>query len=414
MEGVRRAARAVPPVSADGVDRHARAVSAPIWKFRSPRCGRISRSGDQIRFTLVHRTPQSGRRQGDARTAAAAPETASRGAAAKPAAVRDRRPARPAARPAPTTAARPAAVGRGERDRAAGARARPPLRRPAAARRVQPPSRKRRCRRPRQQKPSPAEGQSRLHAHRAPRSAGRLGAVPSGHARQAWLRNHLSDALVSRGHPPALARPLHVPYAWRRPGRTCSARARRASTNRSAASRHRVRLERRCARTQQVIEPAPDFRRRRPERDEEESAPAPVAGGASVPAAACACRRRRVPRASPARSKAPLRTNRLPFCCAGIPLIRERLALRTADPERRDALLALAERLNPASWTDADQITAGLQQAAEALERLSRVMTRRRRRRGALAIHEATAGNLAWLRDGAARAAPPDPSPPES
>jgi hypothetical protein len=61
-------------------------------------------------------------------------------------------------------------------------------------------------------------------------------------------------------------------------------------------------------------------------------------------------------------------------------LVCERLALRTADPERRDALLALAERLNPASWTDADQITTGLQQAAEALERLSRVMARRRRR----------------------------------
>jgi hypothetical protein len=62
------------------------------------------------------------------------------------------------------------------------------------------------------------------------------------------------------------------------------------------------------------------------------------------------------------------------------PLICERLALRTADPERRDALLALAERLNPAAWTDADQITTGLLQAAEALERLSRVMARRRRR----------------------------------
>jgi hypothetical protein len=62
------------------------------------------------------------------------------------------------------------------------------------------------------------------------------------------------------------------------------------------------------------------------------------------------------------------------------PLITERLALRTADPDRRAALLALAERLNPAAWTDADQITTGLQQAAEALERLSRVMARRRRR----------------------------------
>ena len=43
-------------------------------------------------------------------------------------------------------------------------------------------------------------------------------------------------------------------------------------------------------------------------------------------------------------------------------------------------LLALAERLNSAAWTDVDQITAGLQQAAEALERLSHVFAKRRRR----------------------------------
>jgi hypothetical protein len=43
--------------------------------------------------------------------------------------------------------------------------------------------------------------------------------------------------------------------------------------------------------------------------------------------------------------------------------------------------MALTERLNPAAWTDADQIAVGLQQAAEALERLSRVFARRRRAR---------------------------------
>ena len=43
-------------------------------------------------------------------------------------------------------------------------------------------------------------------------------------------------------------------------------------------------------------------------------------------------------------------------------------------------LFALAERLNASTWTDADQITAGLQQAAEALERFSHVFARRRRR----------------------------------
>ena len=61
-------------------------------------------------------------------------------------------------------------------------------------------------------------------------------------------------------------------------------------------------------------------------------------------------------------------------------ILRERIPQRTADPARREALLALAERMNPANWTDADQIAAGLQQAGEALERLSRVFARRRRR----------------------------------
>jgi hypothetical protein len=68
------------------------------------------------------------------------------------------------------------------------------------------------------------------------------------------------------------------------------------------------------------------------------------------------------------------------FLVRWYPIVRERIPQRTADPARREALLALAERLNPAAWTDADQIAAGLQQAAEALERLSHVFARRRRR----------------------------------
>jgi hypothetical protein len=68
------------------------------------------------------------------------------------------------------------------------------------------------------------------------------------------------------------------------------------------------------------------------------------------------------------------------FLARWYPIVRERIPQRTADPARREALLALAERLNPAAWTDADQIAAGLQQAGEALERLSHVFARRRRR----------------------------------
>jgi hypothetical protein len=61
-------------------------------------------------------------------------------------------------------------------------------------------------------------------------------------------------------------------------------------------------------------------------------------------------------------------------------VIRERIPQRISDPARQQVLLALAERLNSVAWTDVDQITAGLQQAAEALERLSHVFAKRRRR----------------------------------
>jgi len=60
--------------------------------------------------------------------------------------------------------------------------------------------------------------------------------------------------------------------------------------------------------------------------------------------------------------------------------VREKIPQRAPDPARQQVLFALAERLNPAAWTDADQITAGLQQAAEALQRLSHVFAKRRRR----------------------------------
>jgi hypothetical protein len=60
--------------------------------------------------------------------------------------------------------------------------------------------------------------------------------------------------------------------------------------------------------------------------------------------------------------------------------IRERIPQRAPDPARREMLFELAERLNAEAWTDADQVTAGLQQAGEALERLSQVFAKRRRR----------------------------------
>lgn len=62
------------------------------------------------------------------------------------------------------------------------------------------------------------------------------------------------------------------------------------------------------------------------------------------------------------------------------PQIRERVPHRTHDPVRLEALFALTERLNPATWVDEAQVTAGLADAREALIRLSHVFSRRRRR----------------------------------
>src|SRR5437867_9903969 len=81
--------------------------------------------------------------------------------------------------------------------------------------------------------------------------------------------------------------------------------------------------------------------------------------------------------------------------------VRERIPQRAPDPARQQVLFALAERLNPAAWTDADQITAGLQQAAEALQRLSHVFAKRRRR-----------SKKRTSRGGDAPAAPLEPSEP--
>jgi hypothetical protein len=133
--------------------------------------------------------------------------------------------------------------------------------------------------------------------------------------------------------------------------------------------------------TQQLIETAADPRRRRPRR-EEETTPAissPVAtASAAVPAASPPTAAPRVAIPSTIEGASP--DERIAFLAHWHPIIRERIPHRTSDPSRREALNALADRLNPANWTDADQITAGLQQAAEALERLSRVFAKRRRR----------------------------------
>ena len=127
---------------------------------------------------------------------------------------------------------------------------------------------------------------------------------------------------------------------------------------------------------QQVVEPSVEQRRRRPKRDDGEAAP-PEAAPAPPPAPPDTA----PPRPSiPATIEGATPDEQIAFLVKWYPLIQERIPLRTSDPARQEALLALAERLNPAAWTDADQITTGLQQASEALERLSRVFAKRRRR----------------------------------
>jgi hypothetical protein len=134
---------------------------------------------------------------------------------------------------------------------------------------------------------------------------------------------------------------------------------------------------------QQVVETSPEPRRPRKRRRDEEGDIAPVA----APVVAKPVRPEPAPPPpSPGRPPIPsiiegaTPDEQIGFLTHWYPLIRERIPQRTPDPARQETLFALAERLNPAMWTDADQMTAGLQQASEALERLSRVFSKRRRR----------------------------------
>jgi hypothetical protein len=131
----------------------------------------------------------------------------------------------------------------------------------------------------------------------------------------------------------------------------------------------------------QVIESAPDLRRRRPRRDE--PAAAEPAGPPIKPQA-----RAQTPPPSqhqpiPATIQGETLEDQLMFLSEWYGKVKERITHRTAaDPARREALLILAERLNPAAWDGAADFAEPLGQAAEALERLGRVLTRRRRRSG--------------------------------
>jgi hypothetical protein len=142
---------------------------------------------------------------------------------------------------------------------------------------------------------------------------------------------------------------------------------------------------------QQVIEPAVDQRRRRP-KVEETAAPITPQPAPSAVVETTSQQGDGAPRLQPIPSAIAGTTadEQIAFLQEWYPLVRERIDLRISDAVRRETLQALAERLNPSAWTDADQITAGLPQAGEALERLSRVFARRRRRGKRRATEPAT------------------------
>ncbi len=152
---------------------------------------------------------------------------------------------------------------------------------------------------------------------------------------------------------------------------------------------------------QQHIEMSVEPRRRKPPKQEESVVAAVPEPPASAPASvAVAPAAAPSPQVVPSAIEGATPDDQIAFLGRWYATIRERIPKRTSDPARQDALYALTERLNPATWTDADQIAAGLQQASEALERLSRVFSRRRRR--------------GRRRSGDARPSPADPTQPET
>ena len=130
----------------------------------------------------------------------------------------------------------------------------------------------------------------------------------------------------------------------------------------------------------QVIEPVPEMRRRKPKRGEDakpaaQPAPAPPSAPKVEAAAPASPPRPMIPAAIEGLTS----EDRVAFLRHWFPIVRERVDRRAADPDRHAALLSLAERMNPDGWAPEDLETK-LQQAGEALERLSHVFARRRRR----------------------------------
>jgi hypothetical protein len=127
---------------------------------------------------------------------------------------------------------------------------------------------------------------------------------------------------------------------------------------------------------QQVIEAGPPVRRRRSKREEsDEGVPGPGAVSAESPAQPAP-----VSSGIPSAIEGTTPDEQRAFLKQWYPIVRDRIAQRITDPARREVLTTVVERLNLEACVEADEISTGIQQAAEALERLSRVLARRRRR----------------------------------
>jgi hypothetical protein len=130
----------------------------------------------------------------------------------------------------------------------------------------------------------------------------------------------------------------------------------------------------------QIIEPSTDMRRRRLKKGDEGKAPAPAPAPAAPPAKVEAAPAVTPPKPMiPAALEGLTPEDRVAFLRHWYPIVRERIDRRASDPDRHAALLSLAERMNPDGWAPGD-LDGKLQHAGEALERLSHVFARRRRR----------------------------------
>lgn len=139
---------------------------------------------------------------------------------------------------------------------------------------------------------------------------------------------------------------------------------------------------------QQVVEVGEPFRprkRRKPSDDESEpvtadEAAAEVAEAESPDEDEEPAVRAPTQAALPARIGGSTPDEQVAWLAEWYPRVRDLIPQRFHDEVRRQALGALASRLDPTAWADNQARQEGLEAAAEAWGRLARVFTRRRRR----------------------------------